>query len=243
MRLKKIAIITVLICVFNQIYAQNGIYKDTVYLKNDIKIPCNILETGSIDITILFGDSDITTINTENIDNYIFADFKTFKKNRHAEFQKYSNNTVFFEGFGNGLYFSINYDRIFYRTNKLAASFRIGFTQYETGGLLPIELNLLGKGRKTGCFTEIGAGYTPLIWSDYNFSTMFFRIGFRYQQPKGGLFFRVAFLPSYQFPFTHSIKSSGMGGTFLKERFGGVRTGDGSFVVWYGFSIGYTIPK
>jgi hypothetical protein len=244
MRLRKIVIITLLMCVYADIYAQNGVYKDTIYLKNNIKIPCKILEMSYSEITIQFGDNSVTKINTDNIDHYQFADFKEFKKNKRAKFSQFSNNTVFFEGFGNGLYSSINYDRIFYRNNSMAASFRIGYSQYKTGALLPFELNFLGKSKSTPFYSEFGIGYTSLLWADYEMSTIFFRIGFRYQQPKGGLFFRVAFLPLYQLN-NNSPQRLGImrGGTGYYENLNFTGNSDDNFMPWFGVSIGYTIPK
>ena len=245
MRSKIISIITPLVFLFVASFAQDGTYKDTIFLKNDIKIPCKILNTSYSEISILFGDNAVTKINTDNIDHYQFADFKEFKKTKKAKFREFSNNTVFFEGFGNGLYSSINFDRILYRDGNFATSFRIGYSQYQTGGLVPMELNFLGMGKITGCYSEFGIGYSPLIGADYDMSIVSLRLGFRYQQPKGGLFFRAAFLPLYQFPnkdYRERVAiNNGVYGNI--ENSSVTPNAEGRFLPWFGLSIGYTIQK
>jgi hypothetical protein len=244
-RLKKIVVISILICVFADIYAQNGVYKDTVYLKNNIKIPCKILETSFSEITIQFGDSSVTKINTDNIDHYQFADIKEFKRNKLVKNRQFSNNTVFFEGYGNGFYSSINYDRIIYRNNNFATSFRIGYSQFQHGCLLPMEFNFLEKGRINSCYCEFGIGYTPLVMTVDDFTQLYLRIGFRYQQPKGGIFFRIAFTPLYQ--ISNTILNEWVyfsnDRTVYIDNFSSSGFKESIIIPWFGFSIGYTIQK
>lgn len=232
MKLKLFGFLTYLFFSVLAVSAQDGTYTDTVFLKDQITIPCKILEQSYQKLKILYRDSVVTTISTDNIVDYKFGDIKSFRKEQKLKFADFENNTVFFEGLGNGMFGSLNYDRIFYRKNIFSASFRIGFAMFETGGLLPMELNLFWTGKKPAFHTELGFGYTPLVWADYNMMLAFLRFGFRYQQPKGGLFFRVAFTPLYQFEYNYIDSYSGNTG------FDG-----GFFLPWMGFSVGYTIER
>jgi hypothetical protein len=224
---------TLLLLSFICSFAQKAVYSDTVYLKDDIKIPCKILEVGYKEISIQYGDSSDTKIPSENFVDYKIADIKTFKKEKKALYRGYAKNTVFFEGFGNGLYSSINYDRIFKRKYNSAVSLRVGYSQNDVGAFIPIELNYLDAGIKPGCFAELGIGATPLVFAKTDgFASVFFlRVGFRYQQPKGGFFFRFGFLPGYSTTYS-----------YMNERYYGV-THPCGFIPWYGISIGYTIQK
>jgi hypothetical protein len=128
-----------------------------------------------------------------------------------------ARNTFFAELYGNGGRYSLNYDRIFLQRNRFKASFRVGaslqsFRNNIAGdrylqGALPLELNgLWGRGPH---HLELGLGFTPVLQERPVANTRpylpsyFGRIGYRYQQPGGGLFFRAGLTPGL-----HRISSS-----------------------------------
>ena len=149
-----------------------------------------------------------------------------------------SKNTIYFEALGNGVLYSLNYDRIIFTKNLFQISGRIGFSYipYLKNNLesfndifkYPFEVNVL-YGRKS--HAEIGLGYTPVfityhentfkIYDVYSYSGV--RVGYRYQEPFGGFFFRIGFIPYINFP--KYLKNSGpkyylgfgFGYTFMKN--------------------------
>lgn len=128
-----------------------------------------------------------------------------------------------------GLY-SINYDRIFYHSRPHAFSWRSGFGVMSTIhrdigfniSLLTELVYLYGRRRS---FLEISSSVR--YWqafkvdTDVNWSLQP-RIGYRYQVPEGGLFFRIGFIPDF---YLH-------------------RHLDGFYDLWKaGISIGYTFKR
>lgn len=142
-----------------------------------------------------------------------------------AEAQKEANvvtatNAVYLELLGNGVNYSLNYERMFYQTGNFRAAARIGVSAlpWKVGSgsylkaAIPVELiGLLGKSKH---FLEAGVGYTPFLvpWtgsvgyaSDDEFESYIvrsripFRIGYRYQKPAGGFFFRAAYMPTLDY--------------------------------------------
>jgi hypothetical protein len=114
-----------------------------------------------------------------------------------------ARNAVYGELGGNGDFLSVNYDRIVYQKAMLKAALRIGVTGNmfflpEEKGIYPIvpveALGMIGRYKK---HFEFGLGYTRRFTNDPGLlQNMYFsRIGFRYQQPDGGLVVRVGFTP------------------------------------------------
>jgi hypothetical protein len=114
-----------------------------------------------------------------------------------------ARNAVYGELGGNGDFLSVNYDRIVYQKSMVKAALRVGFTSNafflaEESGVYPIipveALGMIGRFQK---HFEFGLGYTrrftdnPELLQNMYFS----RLGFRYQQPTGGLVVRVGFTP------------------------------------------------
>ncbi|AHM59551.1 hypothetical protein D770_06440 [Flammeovirgaceae bacterium 311] len=131
-----------------------------------------------------------------------------------------ATNAVYLELLGNGVYYSINYERMFFQKGIIRAAARVGVGalpwRMGSGSYLkaaiPVELiGLLGKSKH---FLEAGVGYTPFLvpWSgsvgsaiDDEFKSYIirsripFRIGYRYQKPAGGFFFRAAYMPTLDY--------------------------------------------
>ncbi len=150
-------------------------------------------------------------------------------------------HTIFVEGGGNGLYYSVNYDRITYRQMRKTRSYRIGFNYmprsnyedrirkvqaYETSAI--VALNWF-RGRETHFF-EWGMGYTLRWFQGQNIYKMsdiqkdtyqkFYHlavpsIGYRRQDAGRTPFFRVALNPIVMFDQTkgsiHFLPFAGVG--------------------------------
>ncbi len=136
-----------------------------------------------------------------------------------------TKNSLYLELGGNALVYSINYDRVL--TDAFSARIGIGFYSLDddfgdTASLTGIPITahyLLGKGNSR---LELGAGLVVLTGkadlggvstSDATvLGTGVF--AYRFQKPDGGVFFKAGFTPLFQ------------GGTFIP---------------WFGISIGYTL--
>ncbi|MDO6390198.1 hypothetical protein Q4E40_08675 [Pontibacter sp. BT731] len=114
-----------------------------------------------------------------------------------------ARNAVYAELGGNGDLLSANYDRIVYQKSMVKAAFRIGiasnqfFSAEEPGfyPVVPVEaLGMIGRFQK---HFEFGLGYTRRFTNEPDLlrNMYFSRIGFRYQNPTGGLVVRVGFTP------------------------------------------------
>jgi len=155
-------------------------------------------------------------------------------------------NTVFLELLGNGGYYSLNYDRILKSEEKWKLAGRVGGSYYNSFDVfnehsvsMPLELSYLrGHDRH---FLEIEIGATPVYWTydfDYgpgeekfkvaNFDVMVLpRIGYRYQKPEGGLFFKVGFTPFSNIKLYTNWPVYPVGHTY-------------TFPLWGGVAMGYT---
>ena len=132
-------------------------------------------------------------------------------------------NTVYFEAFGQGLYNSFSYDRLYRTDKKIKTSITAGLTLIPTKELFvlgaPISYNFL-FGQKNH-HLELGVGFTILrinmgkidytesypnnqgvevtntfIGSETDYYSYFTpKIGYRFQKPNGGMFFRVTLTP------------------------------------------------
>ena len=128
-----------------------------------------------------------------------------------------AKNTIFVEGFGNGIIGSVNYDRIIF-IKKLKFSCRIGFvylpTRNESLYSIPFELNFL-KGRKNNIelglgltyaygfnssSSEISQGSNFITKEEYSRAFYFVLkpIGYRFQKKDGGIFVKVNGLILYK---------------------------------------------
>ena len=115
----------------------------------------------------------------------------------------FSPNTVFLEFSNRGPIYSVNYDHIFQRKNKFNLSYRIGFSISGEAIGVPLGINLF-VGEKGSHFeaslklVPYIKSYQGLIGSDKDSDGQLFivpGIGYRYQQPEGGLFYRIVFSP------------------------------------------------
>ena len=128
-------------------------------------------------------------------------------------------NSIYFEILGNGVAYSINYDRIIPLKNRLAMFLRVGGNEYHGEDTDKLSFNLLGA---TGIlyggpkhFLDMGVGYT--FFMDYSDRLIVITGGYRFQGPKG-LVIRAT--PMY-------IYNTEKGDTFGNS-------------LWFGFSFGYS---
>lgn len=124
-------------------------------------------------------------------------------------------NSIFVEIGGNGLYYSVNYDRLFKVSEYFYISRRAG-VHYSNNLLgnnyrfigVPIEISGLAS-ISDRHFLEIGAGITILNrrnnGDNHNetLAILALTAGFRYQRPNGGFFFKGGFTPLYNFYVDH----------------------------------------
>jgi hypothetical protein len=117
-------------------------------------------------------------------------------------------NTFFLELGGNGMFYSLNYDRIFFERFTWKLSGRIGAMYLPGLGDknrhmigLPIEVSYL-RGRNNH-HLEIGLGFTS-VYDTYPLSRYQVKdlllmgvawIGYRHQKREGGMFYKVGFTP------------------------------------------------
>lgn len=133
-------------------------------------------------------------------------------------------NSIYFEAFGQGLYNSFSFDKLYNVDRKIKTSINAGITIIPSGELFvlasPIAYNFLFGLRNN--HLELGFGITAMyirngninvgrgiidengnqqhenfIGHENNFYSYFTpKIGYRFQRPSGGLFLRVTLTPS-----------------------------------------------
>ena len=114
-----------------------------------------------------------------------------------------SRNTLYADFASKDVYYSINLDHIFYRGNKLSYSYRAGVSILKDAYSFPIGIQ---------CFTGANSSHaefslTLIPYVDHSTKSMnrfdntdkFLYVepgvGYRYQAPGGGLFFKAIFTP------------------------------------------------
>lgn len=132
-----------------------------------------------------------------------------------------AKNAVFISVGGSALY-AVNYDRIFYQKEKLKLSGSMGFSMLRRktenpvlsainwSPYIPVEFSAFWG--KSNHHLEIGTGVTVFSLPDFQLdeenlimtqegvkwdASVIMRIGYRYQKPEGGLFFRVGYTPGF----------------------------------------------
>ncbi|NJO92788.1 MAG: hypothetical protein HC831_30345 [Chloroflexia bacterium] len=117
----------------------------------------------------------------------------------------FTARNTFYAGFTNeGAIYSINYDRIFSQNNKLAWSYRIGLSILENAIAMPIGINLFtGKGNSHAEFSFTVIPYVDKYRSFLSSDDLSDKyiylipgIGYRFQKPKGGIFFKALVSPT-----------------------------------------------
>lgn len=123
--------------------------------------------------------------------------------------QDLKRNSVYIELAGNGIIYSVNYDRVIPLSNQFKLAPRVGIALLPTSKdsdysnlILPIEINALwAKNKESKNHFEFGVGLN-LVTVKIQFindpsETIYLakvttgRLGFRHQKPKGGFMYRV----------------------------------------------------
>ncbi|WP_242928593.1 hypothetical protein [Pontibacter vulgaris] len=173
----------------------------------------------------------------------IFTIPATFPAKAQQTQEQIHRNSIFLELAGNGGFYSINYDHILLSADNWRLAGRAGAMYYSTvsGGVkgertvwlaAPLEVSYLrGRGDH---FMELGIGLTPL-YQEYPEQDVMMqkkeivllpvgRLGYRYQQRKGGMFYKAGFTPMAQFNNERNL-------------------GRSKFLPWFGLAVGYTLKK
>lgn len=124
----------------------------------------------------------------------------------------YPKNSVYLEVGGNGVLYSINYDRLFQTPKMGKYAIRIGYgfsKNFNNNRLIintfPFEITGLYSLKNEKHFFEVGPGITGFYRARYTtgdkLTLLLFtaRIGYRYQKSDGGTLFRIGFTPLYDF--------------------------------------------
>lgn len=125
-----------------------------------------------------------------------------------------TNNSIQFELFGHGLFYSFNYERILVNGQKFKTTGQAGIAYYppKTGIIdiwIPVGINELYSFNSH--HLEFGLGYVFIneatrtddykeISREWN-GFLSGRIGYRYQKPDGRFIFRVGFTPLFEYEF------------------------------------------
>jgi hypothetical protein len=160
-------------------------------------------------------------------------------------------NTIYAEAFGQGFCYSLNYDRLFNADKRFMNSFTAGFVYvpksmgFGDGTYIGVPLSynwLLGK---KSHHLELGVGLTALLVNpNSNTVTDFYtyltpKIGYRYQRPSGGLFFKATLTPMIDVMHVSTYKFEA-GKTRNFSSFNNVVGLGYAAFPWPGLSIGYT---
>ncbi len=126
---------------------------------------------------------------------------KVVSQNIDTTFQ--SKNAIYTDFSTQGAFYSINFERIFYQNKKINISYRFGLTILKDDIAFPMGINLFtGKKNSHLDFSLVIIPYifdykSFLSSNDLSDKCMYVApgIGYRYQKPSGGFFFRVLVSP------------------------------------------------
>jgi len=160
-------------------------------------------------------------------------------------------NTVYAEVFGQGFCWSLNYDRLFNTEKRIMNSYTAGIVyvpesiQFGDGTYYGIPLSYNWLIGKKSHHLELGIGLTSLlvnpnssVKSDF-YAYLTPKIGYRFQRPQGGLFFKATATPMIDLLSVNTYKS----GTTKSRSFSTLSNVVGldyPAFPWPGLSIGYT---
>lgn len=131
-----------------------------------------------------------------------------------------AKNIVYLDLGGNAGQYAFTYGRVFHHKGKIKLNASAGFSMWYLGSssnirwlpAIPVELTAFYG--KSNHHLELGAGVTSYLDNSIYFDQETFesvdkvvfgailpvRIGYRYQKPVGGFFFRVGYTPIIDFP-------------------------------------------
>jgi hypothetical protein len=132
-----------------------------------------------------------------------------------------AKKAVYLEVGGGSGFYAINYSKIFHQKGMLKLSTSVGFSIWPNTNIdsktswlpaLPLEISALYG--KSNHHLELGMGFTSYLNTSFDFDSETFetikkvvfdafiplRVGYRYQKPEGGFFFRVGYTPFFNVP-------------------------------------------
>ena len=159
-------------------------------------------------------------------------------------------NTIYAEAFGQGFFGSLNYERLISPDSKVMSSFSAGIifapksAGFGDGMYLGTPLSYNWIFGKKNHHLELGVGFTLVATEEFsrsrfeNFYTYLTpKVGYRYQRPGGGLFFRATASPMVALV---NVSAYGAGSPVYRTFFKDVAGNGYSAFPWPGLSIGYT---
>lgn len=169
-------------------------------------------------------------------------------------------NSIYIEAFGQGLLNSISYDRLFRSEKKIQSSLSVGVTIMPSLGISDFysgaQLSYNSLYAMNNHHIELGLGLNFLMDEvkngvDYlgeagvlrNYYLYFTpKLGYRFQRPQGGVFFRLTFTPL--FAFMNRVGAISVDNELVvnprTEIFSNVVSFGNKVFPWGGISIGYT---
>ncbi len=131
-----------------------------------------------------------------------------------------AKNAIFLELGGSSGRYAVNYSKIFHQKGKLKLNASAGFSMWrdrinsKTTWVPVIPLEVTALFGKSNHHLEMGFGFTSLLGKTFDLVPGTFefreivvydafiplRVGYRYQKPEGGFFFRVGYTPIIDFP-------------------------------------------
>ena len=163
----------------------------------------------------------------------------------------FERNTIYTEAFGQGFCWSLNYDRLFNTEKRIMNSYTAGIVyvpesiQFGDGTYYGIPLSYNWLIGKKSHHLELGIGLTSLlvnpnssVKSDF-YAYLTPKIGYRFQRPQGGLFFRATATPMIDLLNVNTYKS-GSNKSRSFSTLSNVAGLDYPAFPWPGLSIGYS---
>jgi hypothetical protein len=145
----------------------------------------------------------------------------SFRGRAQTEPDKFTaKNAVYLQLGGNAGLYSFNYGRIIYQKGKFKLNTSAGFSMIprrlnsKTSWLPAVPLEISALYGRSNHHLELGFGVTPFLDRTLAFNSqtletndkvvfraaMPFRLGYRFQKPEGGFFFRVGYTPGFSIP-------------------------------------------
>lgn len=130
-----------------------------------------------------------------------------------------ARNALYVEFGGNSGRYAVNYGRIIHQKEKLKLNVSAGFSMWRHGTrrsdywLPVVPMEILAFWGRSNHHLEIGTGVTSIlepspttdpVTSEIDDQIVYsaaviFRVGYRYQKPEGGFFFRAGYTPYFYF--------------------------------------------
>lgn len=145
--------------------------------------------------------------------------FQAYAQNEAETFT--AKNAIYLEVGGSSGIYAVNYSKIFHQKGKLKLNASAGFSMWRnekldsrTSWLPAIPLEVTAFYGKSNHHLEMGFGVTSYLGRTLAIDSETFefrdkvvfgafnplRVGYRYQNPEGGFFFRVGYTPIIDFP-------------------------------------------